>query len=220
MGSRKCGRAHRARRPALAKDVGDERRRQGTDFKREQDSSPFGTSGEPTDGPGQRSRLRRRHHDARAGSDHVALARSRDEHLAMRREARRGLDGGRRRGPGQRHAEHESREEAMADPRLASRMPSEKSVRVRMRTSVLTLVVVAPRPETLGACPGGDQRAPPAPPVARDRRLAGRFRRPVAHGRAHLRRVQAQRPRRRRDVHRADPDQDRRRAVAAPCRAS
>jgi glucose-6-phosphate dehydrogenase assembly protein OpcA len=41
----------------------------------------------------------------------------------------------------------ESREEAMADPRLASRMPGEKSVRVRMRTSVLTLVVVAPRPE-------------------------------------------------------------------------
>ncbi|HEY5489174.1 MAG TPA: glucose-6-phosphate dehydrogenase assembly protein OpcA [Candidatus Limnocylindrales bacterium] len=40
-----------------------------------------------------------------------------------------------------------SRDEAMADPRLAARMATSRSVRVRMRTSVLTLVVVAPRPE-------------------------------------------------------------------------
>lgn len=40
-----------------------------------------------------------------------------------------------------------SRETAMADPRLAARMAASESVRVRMRTSVLTLVVVAPRPE-------------------------------------------------------------------------
>ena len=41
----------------------------------------------------------------------------------------------------------ESRDEAMADPRIASHMAATSSVRVRMRTSVLTLVVVAPRPE-------------------------------------------------------------------------
>jgi glucose-6-phosphate dehydrogenase assembly protein OpcA len=41
----------------------------------------------------------------------------------------------------------ESRDEALADPRLAARMAADKSVRVRMRTSVLTLVVLAPRPE-------------------------------------------------------------------------
>ena len=40
-----------------------------------------------------------------------------------------------------------TRDEAMADPRLAARMATSRSVRVRMRTSVLTLVVVAPRPE-------------------------------------------------------------------------
>ncbi|HEY5521105.1 MAG TPA: glucose-6-phosphate dehydrogenase assembly protein OpcA [Candidatus Limnocylindrales bacterium] len=40
-----------------------------------------------------------------------------------------------------------SRDEAMADPRLAARMATSRSVHVRMRTSVLTLVVVAPRPE-------------------------------------------------------------------------
>ncbi|MEP7379299.1 MAG: glucose-6-phosphate dehydrogenase assembly protein OpcA [Chloroflexota bacterium] len=41
-------------------------------------------------------------------------------------------------------------ERALGDPRLASRMVehSASSVRVRMRTSVLTLVVIAPRPET------------------------------------------------------------------------
>src|SRR6188474_2721290 len=39
-------------------------------------------------------------------------------------------------------------ERAMGDPRLASHMGGRSSVRVRMRTSVLTLVVVAPRPET------------------------------------------------------------------------
>jgi len=37
---------------------------------------------------------------------------------------------------------------AMGDPRLARHMGEHPSVRVRMRTSVLTLVVVAPRPET------------------------------------------------------------------------
>jgi glucose-6-phosphate dehydrogenase assembly protein OpcA len=40
-----------------------------------------------------------------------------------------------------------TRETARADPRLAGHMPSPASVRVRMRTSVLTLVVLAPRPE-------------------------------------------------------------------------
>lgn len=37
---------------------------------------------------------------------------------------------------------------ALGDPRLAGHLDSQKSVRVRMRTSVLTLVVIAPRPET------------------------------------------------------------------------
>jgi len=37
---------------------------------------------------------------------------------------------------------------AMADPRLATHMASSAPVRVRMRTSVLTLVVIAPSPET------------------------------------------------------------------------
>jgi glucose-6-phosphate dehydrogenase assembly protein OpcA len=37
---------------------------------------------------------------------------------------------------------------AKGDPRLARNMTDRSSVRVRMRTSVLTLVVVAPRPET------------------------------------------------------------------------
>jgi len=39
-------------------------------------------------------------------------------------------------------------ESAMADPRLSGRLDKSGSVRVRMRTSVLTLVVMAPRPET------------------------------------------------------------------------
>ncbi|HEY8135434.1 MAG TPA: glucose-6-phosphate dehydrogenase assembly protein OpcA, partial [Candidatus Limnocylindrales bacterium] len=39
-------------------------------------------------------------------------------------------------------------ERAKGDPRLARHMTDASSVRVRMRTSVLTLVVVAPRPET------------------------------------------------------------------------
>jgi glucose-6-phosphate dehydrogenase assembly protein OpcA len=39
-------------------------------------------------------------------------------------------------------------ESAMADPRLAGRLDKSGSVKVRMRTSVLTLVVMAPRPET------------------------------------------------------------------------
>jgi glucose-6-phosphate dehydrogenase assembly protein OpcA len=42
----------------------------------------------------------------------------------------------------------DSRDTALADPRLASHMQAREQVRVRMRTSVLTLVVVAPRPET------------------------------------------------------------------------
>lgn len=37
---------------------------------------------------------------------------------------------------------------ALGDPRLAGHLDSRESVRVRMRTSVLTLVVIAPRPET------------------------------------------------------------------------
>jgi len=37
---------------------------------------------------------------------------------------------------------------ALGDPRLAAHMEPHSSVRVRMRTSVLTLVVIAPRPET------------------------------------------------------------------------
>ena len=37
---------------------------------------------------------------------------------------------------------------ALADPRLAPHLDTARSVRVRMRTSVLTLVVIAPRPET------------------------------------------------------------------------
>ena len=41
----------------------------------------------------------------------------------------------------------ESRDAALADPRLAARMEAAQSVRVRTRTSVLTLVVLAPRPE-------------------------------------------------------------------------
>jgi len=44
---------------------------------------------------------------------------------------------------GQGHA----RDEARADPRLASHMATNEPVRIRMRTSVLTLVVLAPRPE-------------------------------------------------------------------------
>ena len=42
----------------------------------------------------------------------------------------------------------EMRGAALGDPRLAARLDPRHSVRVRMRTSVLTLVVVAPRPET------------------------------------------------------------------------
>src|ERR687896_955408 len=38
--------------------------------------------------------------------------------------------------------------EALGDPRLAAYLDKSRSVRVRMRTSVLTLVVIAPRPET------------------------------------------------------------------------
>lgn len=42
----------------------------------------------------------------------------------------------------------EMRGAALGDPRLAARLDTHQSVRVRMRTSVLTLVVIAPRPET------------------------------------------------------------------------
>src|SRR5262245_49572532 len=42
----------------------------------------------------------------------------------------------------------EARDGAAADPRLAAHMANDAAVRVRMRTSVLTLVVVAPRWET------------------------------------------------------------------------
>lgn len=40
------------------------------------------------------------------------------------------------------------KENALGDPRLAGHLTQTENVRVRMRTSVLTLVVVAPRPET------------------------------------------------------------------------
>ncbi|CAN5606632.1 glucose-6-phosphate dehydrogenase assembly protein OpcA [soil metagenome] len=40
------------------------------------------------------------------------------------------------------------RQRALADPRLSPHLDVPRSVRVRMRTSVLTLVVIAPRPET------------------------------------------------------------------------
>lgn len=42
----------------------------------------------------------------------------------------------------------EAMDSARGDPRLSGHLDSRQSVRVRMRTSVLTLVVVAPRPET------------------------------------------------------------------------
>ncbi|HSH22319.1 MAG TPA: glucose-6-phosphate dehydrogenase assembly protein OpcA, partial [Candidatus Caenarcaniphilales bacterium] len=42
----------------------------------------------------------------------------------------------------------EARQNALGDPRLSGRLDSREPVRVRTRTSVLTLVVVAPRPET------------------------------------------------------------------------
>jgi len=41
-----------------------------------------------------------------------------------------------------------TREKALGDPHLSGRLDPRGSVRVRMRTSVLTLVVVAPQPET------------------------------------------------------------------------
>ncbi|CAN5200512.1 glucose-6-phosphate dehydrogenase assembly protein OpcA [soil metagenome] len=42
----------------------------------------------------------------------------------------------------------ETRQAALGDPRLSGRLDANRTIRVRMRTSVLTLVVVAPRPET------------------------------------------------------------------------
>ncbi len=46
------------------------------------------------------------------------------------------------------HLSDEDMSTALGDPRLAAHLDSSRSVRVRMRTSVLTLVVIAPRPET------------------------------------------------------------------------
>jgi glucose-6-phosphate dehydrogenase assembly protein OpcA len=46
------------------------------------------------------------------------------------------------------HPTMSQRERAMGDPRLGPRLDHERDVRVRTRTSVLTLVVVADRPET------------------------------------------------------------------------
>lgn len=46
------------------------------------------------------------------------------------------------------HISDATRDLAMGDPRLSGHLDPHKSVRVRMRTSVLTLVVIAPRPET------------------------------------------------------------------------
>ncbi len=46
------------------------------------------------------------------------------------------------------HVSADAHDRAMGDPRLARHMTDRGSIRVRMRTSVLTLVVVAPRPET------------------------------------------------------------------------
>ena len=65
----------------------------------------------------------------------------------------------------------------LGDPRLARHIDEHEksSVRVRMRTSVLTLVVIAPRPGDGRTRAGGDQRPEPAAPVAGDRRLAGRL---------------------------------------------
>src|SRR5829696_7439009 len=46
------------------------------------------------------------------------------------------------------HLTDGKRESALGDPRLSGHLDQGGSVRVRMRTSVLTLVVMAPRPET------------------------------------------------------------------------
>ena len=46
------------------------------------------------------------------------------------------------------HISDDVRQEALGDPRLSGRLDPQRTVRVRTRTSVLTLVVVAPRPET------------------------------------------------------------------------
>ncbi len=46
------------------------------------------------------------------------------------------------------HLSEGERQVALGDPRLASRLDPHRTVRVRTRTSVLTLVVIAPRPET------------------------------------------------------------------------
>ena len=78
--------------------------------------------------------------------DHVALARARDEHLAVRREAGRGLDRGGSRSSDAAQPD-ESRDERSPIRAWPATCPPRESVRVRMRTSVLTLVVLAPRPE-------------------------------------------------------------------------
>ena len=90
----------------------------------------------------------------------------------------------------ERNLSDEARGEAMGDPRLAAHMTSREPVPVRMRTSVLTLVVDRATAGAIGTCAGGDQCPSPAPSFARHRRLAGRLRRAVDDGRAHLRRVQ------------------------------
>lgn len=46
------------------------------------------------------------------------------------------------------HISEETRGAALGDPRLSGRLDPHRTVRVRTRTSVLTLVVIAPRPET------------------------------------------------------------------------
>jgi glucose-6-phosphate dehydrogenase assembly protein OpcA len=46
------------------------------------------------------------------------------------------------------HISEEARQAALGDPRLSGRLDLHDTVRVRTRTSVLTLVVVAPHPET------------------------------------------------------------------------
>ena len=81
---------------------------------------------------------------------------------------------------------------------------------------MLTLVVIAPRPETAERAVAAINQLAPAPPVASDRRVADRPRRTGRDGRAHLRRLHAVRALRRRAVHRGDPGQGRRRARPAP----
>ena len=135
VGSGERRRADRARRPALAKAVAADEptARRPPDWHR---------AGQPGQVP-----TRPLHTDPEWTDQ--SLARARDEHLAVRREARRGVDGGRSRGIGR----PDLAADAMRARRWAIRawratlMAPAPLVRVRMRTSVLTLVVLAPRPE-------------------------------------------------------------------------